>query len=200
MENHNVRLSEIGADDFARRFSLRAANLMWFLGAGASAAAGIPTAFDMVWEFKQQLFISQRRISPKLVADLANPTIRAQLQAHIDSLGALPSAGAADEYARLFETVYPAEADRRAYLEAKIAGAKPSGGVHRPVLSLLTVRESGERSLSAFPGMRRDRSSGRRLAPAAGGHRSRPSRAVPDPRSSKACTARPSRPSSKPRN
>jgi hypothetical protein len=38
-------------------------NLMWFLGSGASAAAGIPTAFDMVWEFKQQLFISQRRVS-----------------------------------------------------------------------------------------------------------------------------------------
>jgi hypothetical protein len=130
MENHNVRLSEIGADDFARRFSLRAANLMWFLGAGASAAAGIPTAFDMVWEFKQQLFISQRRISPKLVADLASPTIRAQLQAHIDSLGALPSAGAADEYARLFETVYPAEADRRAYLEAKIAGLRESRRDH----------------------------------------------------------------------
>ena len=28
-----------------------------------SAAASIPTAFDMVWGFKQQLFISQRRAS-----------------------------------------------------------------------------------------------------------------------------------------
>lgn len=46
---------QIGADDFARRFSLRAKNLMWLLGAGASAGAGIPTAGDMVWEFKQQL-------------------------------------------------------------------------------------------------------------------------------------------------
>ncbi len=43
---------EIGADDFARRFSLRSPNLMWLLGAGASASAGIPTAGDMVWEFK----------------------------------------------------------------------------------------------------------------------------------------------------
>ena len=46
-----VVIPEIGADDFVRRFSLRAPNLMWLLGAGASAASGIPTAWDMVWEF-----------------------------------------------------------------------------------------------------------------------------------------------------
>ena len=39
-------LPYIGADDFARRFSLRAQNLMWLLGAGASASAGVPTAAD----------------------------------------------------------------------------------------------------------------------------------------------------------
>ena len=33
-------LPYIEPDDFARRFSLRAKNLMWFLGAGASASAG----------------------------------------------------------------------------------------------------------------------------------------------------------------
>jgi NAD-dependent SIR2 family protein deacetylase len=121
-------LPEIGADDFARRFSLRSTNLMWLLGAGASASAGIPTAEDMIWEFKQRLFISQRRTSPQAVADLSSATIRARLQAHIDSLGNLPAPGASDEYPSLFEAVYPAEADRRAYLDAKISGARPSYG------------------------------------------------------------------------
>lgn len=121
-----INLPQIGDDDFARRFSLRAANLMWLLGAGASASAGIPTAWDMVWEFKQQLFISQRRVSPKAVADLSNPVIRFQLQSHIDSSENFPPPGAPEEYAALFEEVYPAEADRRAYLDAKIMGAKPS--------------------------------------------------------------------------
>jgi NAD-dependent SIR2 family protein deacetylase len=141
MDSRNASVPEIRADDFARRFSLRAPNLMWFLGSGASAAAGIPTAFDMVWEFKQQLFISQRRVSPQVVADLASSTIRAQLQAHIDSLSTLPRAGSADEYARLFEAVYPAEADRRAYLEAKIAGAKPSFG-HMALATLMRARRA----------------------------------------------------------
>lgn len=119
---------EIGADDFARRFSLRAANLMWLLGAGTSASAGIPTAGDMIWEFKQTLFVTQRRVSAKMVADLSSAAIRAQLQAHIDSSGRLPRAGAPDEYAALFEAVYGAEADRRVYLDSKMSGAKPSYG------------------------------------------------------------------------
>lgn len=118
----------IKPDDFARRFTVRGQNLMWFLGAGASASAGIPTATDMLWEFKQSLFVSQRRTSLQAVSDLSNPIIRDRLQLHIDSLGRLPTLGATDEYAALFEEVYPAEADRRSYLDAKLAGSKPSYG------------------------------------------------------------------------
>jgi hypothetical protein len=136
-----AELVEIAGDDFARRFSMRAANLMWFLGAGSSAAAGIPTAADMIWEFKQALYISQRRASPKSVADLSHPAIRAQLQAHIDSAGNLPSAGAPDEYAALFEAAYPAEADRRTYLHSKMAGAKPSYG-HLALASLMRAQHA----------------------------------------------------------
>jgi hypothetical protein len=50
----------IAADDFARRFSMRPGGLMWPIGVAASAAAGIPTAWDMIWELKQQLLVSQR--------------------------------------------------------------------------------------------------------------------------------------------
>lgn len=119
---------ELGSDDFTRRFALRAANLMWLLGAGASASAGIPTAGDMVWEFKQLLYVSQRRVALQSVSDLSNPAIRAQLQNHVDAAGTFPAAGFPDEYASLFEAVYPAESDRRAYLDAKLSGAKPSYG------------------------------------------------------------------------
>lgn len=115
-------------DDFARRFSLRGGNLMWLLGAGASASAGIPTAWDMIWEFKQRLFVSQRRVALETVADLASPMIQARLQAHIDSAGNLPASGAADEYAALFEAAFQSETDRRSFLDSKMAGARPSYG------------------------------------------------------------------------
>lgn len=71
---------EVTADDFARRFAMRGDKLMWLLGAGASASAGIPTAGDMIWDFKQQLYITQRRVAPETVRDLTNPAVRAQLQ------------------------------------------------------------------------------------------------------------------------
>ena len=130
---------QIGADDFARRFSLRAANLMWFLGAGASASAGIPTAGNMIWDFKQRLFVSQRRVAPQLVADLSNPAVRSQLQGHIDASSSLPKPGDPDEYAGLFEEAFPAEVDRRSYLDSKMDGAKPSYG-H---LALATLMRGG---------------------------------------------------------
>lgn len=101
---------------------------MWFLGAGASAAAGIPTAGDMIWEFKQRLYVSQRRVSPRSVQDLGNPAIRARLQSYFDASPGSPPAGSPDEYAHFFEAAWPNESDRRAYIDAKISGAKPSYG------------------------------------------------------------------------
>lgn len=111
---------------------------MWLLGAGASVAAGIPT-WDMIWECKQQLYVSRRRVSPKLVADLVNPAVRRELQSFIDDVGNLAMPGAPDEYAALFEAVYPSEADRRTYIASKVGGAKPSYG-H---LALATLMRGG---------------------------------------------------------
>lgn len=118
----------IDADDFARRLSMRAPNVMWLLGAGVSAAAGIPTAGDMIWEFKQRLFVSQRRMPPDIVADLSAPGVRQRLQEHIDSMESLPKVGDPTEYSALFEQVFRSEADRRTYLDSKMTGAKPSYG------------------------------------------------------------------------
>jgi hypothetical protein len=92
----------IGEDEFARRFPMRAGNLMWLLGAGASASGGIPTATDMIWEFKQQLY-SQRRVSLK-VSDLSI-RLSKSATAHIDSSGHPKEAP--DEYAALFEAAWP---------------------------------------------------------------------------------------------
>ena len=101
---------------------------MWFLGAGASASAGLPTAMDMIWEFKKVLFVSQNRSWGQTSVDLSQPAVRNRIDAHIESLESMPSPGAPDEYAMLFEASYPAESDRRAFLDGKLAGAKPSYG------------------------------------------------------------------------
>ena len=116
---------------------------MWLLGAGASASAGIPTAWDMIWEFKQQLYVSQRRVSLQTVADLSNPAVRSRLQDFVTSQESFPGLDTPEEYAALFEAVYPSEADRRTYIDAKISGAKPSYG-H---VALATLMKAGHTKL-----------------------------------------------------
>ncbi len=136
---HDISVTRIEADDFARRWSLRKQKLMWFLGAGASASAGVPTAIDMVWDFKQELYVSQQKVSRQAVADLSNPSVRRILQSHIKSMENMPESGATDEYAALFEKVYPSEADRSTYIKAFIDGAKPSYG-HLALATLMRER------------------------------------------------------------
>ena len=132
----------IQSDDFARRAAMRGRNLMWFLGAGASAAGGVPTAMDMIWEFKQLLFVTQRRMHLSEVSDLSNPVILDRLQGHIELLNDMPAAGDPEEYAAMFEKVYPSESDRRAYLDDKLSKAKPSYG-HIALATLLKAKRAG---------------------------------------------------------
>lgn len=109
---------------------------MWFLGAGASVSAGVPTAWDMIWQFKQILYVAQRRVPLQTVADTSNPAVRALLDSHLTGSANMPRPGAPDEYAALFEAAYPAEKDRRTFIDGMIGGAKPAYG-HLALAALL---------------------------------------------------------------
>lgn len=126
--NAPPNLEEVPLDDFTRRFKLRAKSLMWFLGAGASASAGIPTAADLTWLFKQELFVSQRGVPRQAVENLGNEAIRRQLQAHIDTLDQLPKRGSPEEYAALFERAFPTASDRQRFMKGWIRDRRPSYG------------------------------------------------------------------------
>jgi len=91
---------------------------------------------DLIWGFKQALFVSQNRGSTQASVDLSQPAVRSRIEAHIESLRILTSTGTSDEYATLFEAAYPTEADRRSLLEGKLTGAKPSYG-HMALATLM---------------------------------------------------------------
>ena len=55
---------EIGADDFARRFSLRTQNLMWLLGAGASASP--LEDLHLCWMMKTEYFTDDTVVTGNL--------------------------------------------------------------------------------------------------------------------------------------
>src|ERR1035441_3585246 len=42
--------------EFTSRFCTRPQNFAWFLGAGASATAGLPTAADILWDLKRRYY------------------------------------------------------------------------------------------------------------------------------------------------
>lgn len=134
-------IPHVTSDDFARRFVLRPGQLMWMLGAGVSVSAGVASAWDMIWQFKQTLFVAQRKVTPQTVADLSNPAVRSLLDSHISGSEHLPAAGSPDEYAALFEATYPVERDRTTFIQGMISGAKPAYG-HLALAALLKAGHS----------------------------------------------------------
>ncbi|MDO9562052.1 MAG: SIR2 family protein [Bradyrhizobium sp.] len=113
---------------FLRLFQMRTSQIMWLFGAGTSRSAGIKTAGDMIWDFKQRLYLSQKKLSPSAITDIGELAVRRKLQSHFDALGSLPSLGDETEYSAYFEATYPSPKDRRTYLEELMARGKPSFG------------------------------------------------------------------------
>ncbi|MCY4059602.1 MAG: SIR2 family protein, partial [Gammaproteobacteria bacterium] len=75
---------------FLRLQQLRSHNIMWFLGAGASASSGVPTADHLTWEFKRVIYCTEQRVSRRACSDLSDPALRARIQHYFDSQGTYP--------------------------------------------------------------------------------------------------------------
>lgn len=114
--------------DFLRVFQLRSPQLMWFLGAGASAAARVPTAGHLILDFKRTLYCTENRVSVRAYPNAADPAFVARLRAYFTPQRGFPAENSEDEYAFFFEHTYPSEQDRRRYLHDLTAGAVPSYG------------------------------------------------------------------------
>jgi len=124
--------------EFLPVFKLRAPNIMFFLGAGSSVSAGIPTAWNMIWDFKRTLFCIENKKPISYCQDLSNPTTRLIIQSYFDAQKKYSSPGTEAEYAQFFEALYPDESDRRRYIEQLVSIAKPSYG-HLVLASLFKL-------------------------------------------------------------
>ncbi len=101
---------------------------MWFLGAGTSVGAGLPTAATLTWELKRTLYCNSNKIPHSRFPDLVSPIFRQTIQAFFDSSGGYPKLNENAEYSEYFARVLPDEGDRRRFLDDKLRGAKPSYG------------------------------------------------------------------------
>jgi hypothetical protein len=77
-------------------FCARPQQFAWFIGAGTSAAAGLPTAWDIIWDLKRRYYCREENqdISRQ---DVQLAAIRTRIQAYMLSNG-FPNEGDPDEY------------------------------------------------------------------------------------------------------
>ncbi len=110
----------ITAGEFAPALALRPHLFAWFLGAGASAASGIPTGYAMIRDFKTRIYCRETGYSPREV-DAVDPLWIARIDEFFRKCSILPPAGDPSEYSAAFEVVYPNESHRRQYIDDAIS-------------------------------------------------------------------------------
>lgn len=127
----------ISGQQFATKFALRSNQYAWFLGAGASASAGIPTGYAMIQHFKAELFCQESKL-PRREVDSTDPLWSARIEEFFRMHALLPTSGDPTEYAKAFEAVYPSPEDRRAYIDKQVSLGRPSFA-HRVLAALLST-------------------------------------------------------------
>src|ERR1700681_2003980 len=70
--------------DFLRHFAQNARQLMWFMGAGTSRSAGLPTATDIIWDLKLKFYCAEENQDVK-AHDINNKAIKRKIQNFMDS-------------------------------------------------------------------------------------------------------------------
>jgi SIR2-like domain len=123
--------------DFLKHYIQNARHLMWFLGAGTSRSAGLPTATDIIWDLKVKYYCAQENQDVK-AHDINNKAIRAKIQAFLDSRKS-PALGSSEEYSYYFDLVFGDDrAAQQKYIVEALATAKVSLTVgHRALGALL---------------------------------------------------------------
>lgn len=129
----------ISAAEFARVFSTRGPRIAWFLGAGSSSSAGVPTGYDMILDFKTRLFAEATNLSLREV-DPSDPLWRDRINAFFNNQHGFPPTDHPSEYSVAFATVYPDVADRRAYIDEQVRRGTGSYG-HRVLASLISTKK-----------------------------------------------------------
>jgi hypothetical protein len=132
-----VPIKTISAAQFATAFDLRPNLVAWFLGAGASAASGIPTGYAMIRDFKAQIFCRETNLSKREI-DTADPVWIDRIDAFFRQTSLLPPDGDPTEYAKAFEAVYPEARHRRQYIDDAISKGTPCFG-HKVLGSLMAA-------------------------------------------------------------
>ncbi|MCL6294909.1 SIR2 family protein [Jejuia spongiicola] len=109
------------------------------IGAGASISSGIQSAYDCIWEWKKDIYISKNPNASKYYNNTKNDSVKNSIQLWLDTEGIYPKLNSEEEYSFYAEKAYPIEGDRRKYFQSLIEGKEPYIGYK--LLSLLSEKE-----------------------------------------------------------
>jgi hypothetical protein len=150
-------------------FCAKPEQFAWFLGAGTSAVAGLPTAWDVIWDLKKRYY-SREENEDISRQDVQVDAVRARIQSYMLSKG-FPEEGDPGEYTTYFEKIFGTNKERqRRYLSALLSEDKVTLSAGNRVLAALmtmakarvifstnfdsvverALAEVGGRSLSAY--------------------------------------------------
>jgi len=117
-------------------FCARPQQFAWLIGAGTSAVAGLPTAWDIIWDLKRRYYCREENqdISQQ---DVQLAAIRARIQSYMLSKG-FPVEGDPGEYTLYFEKIFGDNKElQRQYLAAILSEDKVTLSVGSRILGAL---------------------------------------------------------------
>lgn len=113
--------------EFATAWAVQTRRIGWLLGAGASAAAGVPTAAGIVNDLLLHRYAADFNLVRQHL-DPGDPAVMARVRAHYDGAHGMPPLGSAGDYSAAFETAMPDAEVRRQYLRQLLTGRLPCFG------------------------------------------------------------------------
>lgn len=122
--------------EFTAIFCQRPQNFAWFLGAGASRTAGLPTATDVMWDMKRRYYCREENQDVSR-QDIQNDAVKQRIQSFVESRG-FPSLWSDGEYPAYFEKIFGDDKERqRKYLKAMLSEENVRLSVGNRVLGAL---------------------------------------------------------------
>ena len=124
---------------FISHYVQNASQIAWFLGAGTSRAAGMPTANDITWDLKRRYYCLHENQDIKY-HDLNNSAVTKRIQNYLDSKG-FPALWSAEEYSFYFDLTFGDDyASQQKYLAAQLSSSKISLNIgHRALAALIEL-------------------------------------------------------------
>lgn len=98
------------------------------LGAGASIESGVQSAYDCIWDWKRDIYISQNPTMANVYKNIKLDSIRNAIQQWLDIQGIYPERDLDEEYAFYAEKAYKIPSDRSQYFRSIVDDKTPSLG------------------------------------------------------------------------